>query len=253
MAAPLAAATAAALLALLGARSASAELPPLPGSVQGGEVEIGGRGALTLGLGWPSTYARYDLPSRGSFGIGFRGDFFYGMPIFGFTFGLGTGFSVPMRIQLFDRDRWSVALFLRPQAFLGFGDRWWGFHPRDCLGWWSDALFLDFGMDVGVRVGLEATSFLDVFFGASTPLHVLVILPEGAETEVDVFVNIVLLGGVEVALTETINAFAMVQVGPALGSYARCAACDDDRCIAWDRGFHPAFVGQFHAGFTFFF
>jgi hypothetical protein len=250
---PIVAALAVLVLVLVAAGAARAELPPLPGSIHGGEVEVGGRGALTLGMGWPSTYVRYDLATRSTFGIGFRGDFFYGMPLFGFTFGLGTGFSVPMRIQVFERDRWTVAVFLKPQLFFGFGDRWWGYHPRDCYHWWGDAFFLDVGMDAGVRVGFQPRPFLTVYFGGSTPLHILVIVPDHAETEVDVFVPILLTGGIELSLSRTVNFFVQTQVGPALGSYVRCVRCDGDECTRWDRAFHPAFAGRFYAGFTFHF
>jgi hypothetical protein len=216
-------------------------------------VRVGERGSLSLTTGWPSTHVQYDIPTRSAFGIGVRGDFYYGMPVFGFAVGIGTGASVPIRIELWERDRWSLALYLRPGFYFGFSDGWWGYHPRSCYTGWTSAFFTGIEFEPGVRVGFLATPFLNVFFGATLPMHIIVIAPNNSRVEVDVFVPITVSGGIELALTRGINVFVLAQVGPSFGSYAHCAACDGNACASWARRFAAAVTARFYAGFTFHF
>lgn len=248
-----------ALVALAFAGEARGDLPPIEASIHGGNVDVGGRGALSVAMGWPSIYVRYDVPTRGSFGLAFQGDFYYGRPVFGFDFGLGTGFSVPMRIQVLDRERWTLAVYVKPGFYMGFGSNWYlGYHATECDvlwgdRWWGDAFFFGVELEPGVRAGFAATPFLNVFFGASTPIHILLAFPEGAGTLVEPFVPILLTGGVELALSRSVNLFGQMTVGPAFGSSVHCARCDRTGCTRWQRNTAVGFTGKMYFGFSFLF
>jgi hypothetical protein len=240
------------------AAPAAADLPPIPGSVLGGNVQIGGRGALTLAMGWPSTYIRYDFRTSETFGLGLRADFYYGHPSFGFSYGLGTGFSVPMRIQVFERDRWTVAISIRPGFYLGVGNRWFrSYHTDTEYRVPSDAFYFGVIIEPGARVGLQVTEFLNVVFGADLGVHVVIVAPADMETVVEPVIPFTLMGGVELALSRSITTFFYTHVGPAFGAAAHChrweGPADNQQCANWDYGFHAAFAGQFYLGFSFYF
>jgi hypothetical protein len=242
-----------AVVFILGTSSpARAELPRAAGSVWGGEVDITNRGALSVGLGWPAMFVRYDFHTSGSFGIGVRGDFVYGNPIGWFHFGAGTAFSVPMRIQVMDRNQWAMSLELEPGVFFGFDDDWARYHPDD-----DDAIVFGPNFTFGLIASVSPRRFITIFFGMRIATYFFIYAWEDHESTWEVFVPINPFGGVEVQVHRSISIFAFMQVGPGVRSYYHCDDWDGDRgdmeCRDWDRDTEVGFSGKLQFGATFWF
>lgn len=241
---------AASLLAHAG--EARAELPPAGGSVLGADVDVPSRGALTAGIGWPSTYVRYDFATAGRFGIGLRSDLYWGHPAYGFRTGFGWSFDVPMRIQVMDRAAWAVAIALTPGVFLGFDDHWYyddWWHDRD-----EDVFIWGPRFGAGVIVSVRPRRFLTVFFGLRSGVDVTIVSPEHHDAWVDVDLPIRPFGGVELAVHRRISIFADVSLGPAISFQSYCVAWErDGDCRDWDRDVDAYISGHFYTGAVFFF
>lgn len=216
-------------------------LPPIRGSVNGGAVEQTSSGVLSVGAGWPSFYAQYDFHMDGRFGLGIRSDFFFGMPVWGFSSGLGWGVDVPMRIEVLDRGDWNLAVLLDAGLFMGFDDHWYGdwYH-----GYHDNALLVGPNFGFGIAASIQPVRPLNIFFGLRVPIYILIVSPEGYDTMVSSFGQIQTFFGVEFAVARSVALFTRLAFGPAIGRY-----CDhDDHCDVGVR-----FTGHFHFGAIFFF
>ena len=230
-------------------RAARAELPQLAGSVWGGEVDVTQRGALSVGMGWPSFMLQYDFHTTGRFGVGLRTDFYYGNPSWGFAYGFGWGFHVPMRINVLSRNDWSLAVAIDPGMWMGFGDYWGN-------GWWGNDWFI-FAPRIGAGViaAVQPIDALNVFFGMRLYFNILVIDPDGRyDSWADLAVQILPFAGVELSVHRMIALFFQLHAGPSVVSRHWChdwapdGSCRDRR--------HDVGVSanlQFYFGATFYF
>jgi hypothetical protein len=215
-------------------RPARAELPALAGSVHGGEVSTTQRGAITLGLGWPSFFFQYDFHTSGRFGIGLRSDLFWGNPAFGFGTGFGWGASAPMRIQVLDRNDWFLSVLIDPGLWMGFGNHWYYDWDRNYAG------FI-FGPRIGTGLvaSIAPVDFLNIFFGLRFYLNILVFTPDAGDTWADVVAQILPYFGLELSVHRSIALFFQVMGGPSIGSTGEyCVRRDPDPphdCIDWGR------------------
>jgi hypothetical protein len=229
-------------------RPAQAELPALAGSVHGGEVSLTQRGAISLGVGWPSFFFQYDFHTSGRFGIGLRTDMFWGNPAWGFAYGFGWGVNVPMRIQVFDRNDWFLAVLIDPGLWMGFGDYW----TRD---WWEDnyAGFI-FGPRIGAGLvaSVAPVDFLNIFFGLRLIIDILVFTPEYGDTWADVVAQILPFGGIELSVHRSIALFLQLAIGPTIGSTDWCVERDHGDCVRWDHHVWVQANFQGHFGVTFY-
>ena len=229
---------------------AQGSLPPLAGSVYGAQAE-GNPPTLSVGLGWPSFYTRFDFRSMGRFTLGLQGDLYYGMPVWGWASGFGFGFSVPMRIQLLQRQKWALGLMLRPGMYLGFSNRWyWNWY------WDEDMTVVGPFFGLGLVASVTPLRFLNVFFGINNTLHVLVVVPEHHDSVADVFVPIMFFGGVELQVHRRIAVFSSLALGPTVGSYySHCHNWINDGryrvCTDWHDDVGAEFTFQFYTGASF--
>jgi len=216
-------------------------LPPIRGSVNGGDVELTSGGVLSVAAGWPSVYAQYDFPTSGRFGLGIRSDFFFGMPVWGFKYGLGWGVNVPMRIEVLDRGPWNVALLLDAGMFIGFDDHWYGdwYHGHH-----EKAHLFGPNVGFGIVASVRPVAPLNIFFGMRVPIYILIVSPEGYHSSVSTFGQIQTFFGVEFAVARSVALFTRLALGPTIGTYCH----DDDHCDIGVR-----FTGNFHLGAIFFF
>lgn len=76
---------------------------------------------LSGGVGWPGIFAQVTFAPSSTFNVGARFDLLYGSPLVGFASGIGTELSAPMRVHVFGRGEWDLALRLRPCILLGHG------------------------------------------------------------------------------------------------------------------------------------
>lgn len=238
--------------ALLLPREAGAEaggrLPPIAGSVNGGNVDITPRGALSVGLGWPSVYAQYDFPTSSRFGIGLRGDFYYGMPAWEFDFGLGFGVDVPMRIEVLDRGNWNLALHLDAGVFLGLTEDW----VEDF--WWreDEVFFIGPNLGFGLMASVQPVPALNIFFGLRVPIFIFILVPDEGDTQVKAFGQIQFNAGVEFSVARNIALYSRLALGPSIGSFCdRFDEHDHQECADWD--IDARFSFYFHFGATFYF
>lgn len=207
-------------------RPAQAELPALAGSVHGGEVSITQRGAITLGVGWPSFFFQYDFHTTGRFGIGLRTDMLYGNPAWGWDYGFGWGFNVPMRVQVLDRDDWFLSVLIDPGLWMGFSNYW----THD----WDYSGFI-FGprLGTGLVASIAPVDFLNIFFGLRFYLNILVFDNDwGADA--DVVAQFLPFFGLELSVHRSIALFFQVSGGPSIGSADRCLERDQGDCVRWD-------------------
>lgn len=208
-----------ALLLVTGAHVAEAQRRgPTNGatSIWGARTLRPGQHVLSVGGGWPSAFVQYDLAPSQRFGLGLRGDLYYGSPFYDFDTALGLGFSVPMRIHLYGRNKIDMGLGLRPGITIGEGELF------------IDHQFYDDGFGFGLHLGDPAFLFnitpiptLTVFARAELQI-VLVIGPnDGSDPDEfddgdDAFLvgTLGFVGGVEFHLSRTVNLFVLTGVGP---------------------------------------
>lgn len=177
-----------------------------PFSLQGARTLRRGESALMAGLGWPSAFFEYDIGISQRFNLGFRGDLYYGSPFLDFITAFGGGFSVPMRIHLWGRNRIDIGFGLRPGIDVG---------ESELFG--QEGVFRD---DAGFAIHLGDPAFLfditpidvlTVFARAEVQLA-LVFVPDPDETY---FVGTVSFsGGIELSLARDLNLFVLSGVGP---------------------------------------
>ncbi len=229
-----------AALAEQGRGRPGSQLPPIPGSVYGADVELTEQGVLSVGAGWPSVYGQYDFHTTGRFGIGIRTDFYYGMPVWGFNFALGWGLNAPMRIEVFERDDWNLALLLDVGLFIGFDEHW---HHHLDFEHGDDALLFGPSFAVGLMASVNPVDPLNIFFGLRVPIYILIVAPEHHDTEVTSLGQVQFVAGVEFAVADNVALFTRLAFGPVVGSF-----CDDEDCDIKAR-----VSGHFHFGALFFF
>jgi hypothetical protein len=228
-------------------RPARAELPALAGSVHGGEVSITQRGAITLGLGWPSFYFQYDFHTTGRFGLGLRTDMLYGNPAWGWDFGFGWGFNVPMRVQVLNRNDWFLSVLIDPGLWMGFGDYWghdWGGY---------DGFIFGPRLGTGLVASIAPIDALNIYFGLRFYLNILVFSSDNHNAWADVVAQILPYFGIELSVHRSIALFFQVMGGPSIGSADWCQHWDaDGDCTDWhhDLWVRGNFSGYF--GVTFY-
>lgn len=237
------------------ADEARAELPPSSGSVWGGAVDVEGRGALSVGAGWPSVLVRWDFATSGNFGIGIRSDLYYSFPLgafFGFG-GFAAGFDVPMRIQVLDRNDWSLSVSLDPGVIFGFDDYWTHHWDRD---WGGSTMFGPY-FDFGLIASVQPERYINIFFGLNMGIDIFVFAWDYRGSTVDVWIPMRPFVGFELQVARSIAIWAMLYAGPAISSHGWCGDWDD-RYDGWEctrpyRTTGVNFTGKFQFGATFFF
>lgn len=227
-------------------RQARAELPAIAGSVYGGEVDNTSRGALSIGTGWPSFFVQYNFHTSGNFGIGLRSDLYYGNPTHGFGFGPGWGFSVPMRIQVMDRNDWSLSIPIDAGIWMGFGNYY--------NAWYRDGWFV-FGPRIGsgIIASVQPVDALNVFFGMRLYFNILVISPDYGNAWADLVVQILPFAGVELSVHRMIALFFQLHAGPSVGAEDQCRDWDRNQCVDWRHNVWVQANFQFYFGATFHF
>lgn len=193
---------------------------PTPGGVDiwGARTLSPGQHAISVGGGWPSAFVQYDLAPSQNFGLGLRGDLYYGSPYYGFDTALGLGFYVPMRIHLYGRNKIDMGLGLRPGITIGEGELF------------IDHQFYENDFGFGLHLGDPAFLFsitpipsLTVFARAELQI-VLVIGPDADGADPDEYDDdgafligtLGFVGGVEFHLSRSVNLFVLTGVGPGL-------------------------------------
>ncbi|MCC7541523.1 MAG: hypothetical protein IT379_35220 [Deltaproteobacteria bacterium] len=177
-----------------------------PFSLQGARTLRRGESALMAGIGWPSAFFEYDIGVSNRFNLGFRGDLYYGSPFLDFVTAFGGGFSVPMRLHIWGRNRIDLGIGLRPGIDVG---------ESELFG--QSGVFRD---DSGFAIHLGDPAFLfditpidtlTIFARAEVQLA-LVIVPDADDTY---FVSTLSFsGGIELSLSRDLNLFILSGVGP---------------------------------------
>ncbi len=90
-------------------------------SLFSGRTMGNGEAALAAGLGWPSIWAGIWLSPSSVLDFGIRGHVYYGSPVESLTTGAGGGLTIPVRIHLFGKDTFDLAIRLEPELVLGEG------------------------------------------------------------------------------------------------------------------------------------
>ncbi|MBI2895246.1 MAG: hypothetical protein HYY06_16955 [Deltaproteobacteria bacterium] len=195
------------LTAPIAARCQRARDQGPPFSVFGGELLRSSESTIAAGFGWPGLFVQYDAGVSQRFGIGFRGDLFFGSPVGGFDTGMGFGLSVPMRLQLIRLRRVGIALKLAPRFFVGQLDvnRGKG-HP-------DDELLLGFGFETGPLVSVHVHRQIDVIAGLTVPFLLAVDVDDRFS---EVWFPVVAFGGAELSLSRDFNLWSTVSIGPAI-------------------------------------
>lgn len=179
--------------------------------------------ALMAGIGWPSAFFEFDFAPSNRFNLGFRGDLYYGSPFLDFNTAFGGGFSVPMRIHLWGKDRVDLGIGFRPGLDIGeaalFGRS--GIYENDA------GFAIHFG-DPAFLFDITPTDSLTIFARAEVQLA-LVLVPD-AEDEYFV-ATVSFTGGIEIALSRDLNLFVLTGVGPGFTRRGR-----------FDRRFHFRFA-----------
>lgn len=228
-------------------RSSYGALPDLNYSIYGGKTLSPGEFAITLGMGWPSIYAQFTFPIGSRFDIGFRPHFFYGVPTTEFDIMIGTGFDIPMRIHIWEKTKWDIALKFEPRMFVGWSD---DYIPG--VKWGLDVWVWGIGFEPGVMVGLKPNQFLNVIFGGGFPFSILIIVPDEEsvfDTHVDVDIPFALFGGVELSLNPNISFFSFMKVGPSINN-KEVWDCFPNNCHK-ERATDMDLFFQFYFGFHF--
>lgn len=193
---------------LLGTSAAQAQhaVPEGPFSTLGGKLLQGHDNAFVAGFGWPGLFAEYDVGVSSSFNLGFRGDLYFGNPFGGFDVGLGFGFAVPMRVRIAQVGRVDLAVKLAPRFFMGQLD----VNQRDFR---DRAFVLGFGFEPGLLVGVRVHQKVNIIAGASFPFLFAIDFDHEVS---EVWFPIVAFGGCELGLSDRLNLFGAVSVGPSI-------------------------------------
>lgn len=204
--------------------------------IWGARTMRGGQHAISVGAGWPSVFVQYDIGMGERFGLGLRGDLYYGSPFYDFDTALGLGFSVPMRFNFYSKNNIAIGMGLRPGITFGEGELFID-HA------WNEDDDFGFGLHLGdpsFLFTITPIRQLTVFARADLQL-VLVIGPDDDgdpdtfDDDDDAFFvgTLGFVGGVEWHLAPAVNLFALTGVGPGFQPdhcYRRGGRryCDDD-------------------------
>ncbi len=179
----------------------------------GGSLLEQGEVAITVGGGFPDVLLQFDFANSKRVNLAMRARINYNL---GFPFiGLHVFVSAPLRIALYQRAKWSVALQLEPGVWSGAGVYLGTSRPY--------GLNLGFMMGVSGIASYQVHAKVNLFFGLETQFVFgwepeAVTLSSGVRSVFGLQVPIEAFFGVEYKLNENFSLFARVAFGPRIYS-----------------------------------